>query len=304
MTKIWIIILIILLFILLILTLLYIYGRSLMNKYEDFDNPLDAKTDMIDKLYGKLFDKVFDEKSVIISETKSILNFIKLHPVKSSDKSFILDCGSGTGKHYQYISSGNTGLSVIGLERSNIMADIFNVRNPIGKLIMGDMKNENLFESEKFSYILCLKETLYHNSIKDWNTILSNIYFWLKPGGYLIMHVFDRTKLDPAPLNMSIVRKDGKGRNHSITNFPTFTHDGWWEQRGSVICQYNEIFALHSEDGKIKKKRHYKHNLVIPSKDKIMEKIINNYFKLIEIVKFADDKITDHELCFFKKTKN
>ena len=296
---------IILLIFLFILVLLYIYGRSLEREYEEFDNPLDAKTDMIDKLYGKLFDKVFNEKNAIVSETKEIIDFIKRHPVKSGDdKSYILDCGSGTGKHYQYLNSGNTGLSVIGLERSQAMADIFNVRNPTGKLIMGDMKNENLFESEKFSYILCLKETLYHNSINDWNTILSNVYFWLKPGGYFIIHVFDREKLDPAPLNMSLLRSDAKKRVHSITNFPTFTHDGWWETRGKSVCQYNEIFALHGTDGKITKKRHYKHNLSIPPKDKIMEKIIENYFKLMEIKKFDNDKITDHELCFFKKTKN
>jgi SAM-dependent methyltransferase len=260
---------------------------------------------MIDKLYGKLFDKVFNEQSAIVSETKEIIDFIKRHPIKSSeDKSYILDTGTGTGKHYQYLNSGNTGMSVIGLERSQAMADIFNVRNPTGKLIMGDMRNENLFESEKFSYILCLKETFYHNSMNDWNTILSNFYFWLKPSGYLIIHLFDRDKLDPAPLNMSLLRKDAKKRIHSITNFPTFTHDGWWETRGKTVCQYNEIFALHGTDGKITKKRHYKHNLSIPPKDKIMEKIVENYFKLIEIKKFDVDKITDHELCFFKKTKN
>ena len=39
-------------------------------------------------------------------------------------------------------------------------------------------------------------------------------------------------------------------------------------------------------------------------KDKIMEKIVENYFKLIEIKKFDGDKITDHELYFFKKQKN
>ena len=303
--KLWIIVSIVLFVFLLTLILLYIYGRSLEMECEEFDNPLDAKTDMIDKLYGKLFDKVFDEKTAILSETKQILDFIKRHPVKSGDdKSYILDAGTGTGKHYQHINSGNTGLSVVGLERSQAMADIFNVRNPIGKLIMGDLRNENLFESEKFSYILCLKDTLYHNSMNDWNTILSNFYFWLKPSGYLIIHVFDRTKLDPAPLNMSLLRKDAKKRVHSITNFPTFTHDGWWEMRGKTICQYNEIFALHGADGKITKKRHYKHNLSIPPKDKIMEKIVENYFKLIEIKKFDGDKITDHELCFFKKQKN
>ena len=86
--KLLIIVSIILFVFLLTLTLLYFYGRSLEQECEEFDNPLDAKTDMIDKLYGKLFDKVFDEKTAIVSETKQILDFIKRHPVKSKDKSY------------------------------------------------------------------------------------------------------------------------------------------------------------------------------------------------------------------------
>ena len=117
------------------------------------------------------------------------------------------------------------------------------------------------------------------------------------------MHVFDRDKLDPAPRNMTIIRYDAKKRKHGITNYPEFTHDGWWEQRGKVVCQYNEIFGIRDKSGEVVKKRHYKHNLVIPGKDKIMEKVIGNYFKLVGIEKMNDLGVLDHELCFFKKNK-
>lgn len=273
--------------------------------HEGFDNPLEAKEDKIDKLYSKLYDQVFNEPEVYIEEAKIIINFMNKHPVNKKKKTptnYILDVGCGSGKHYQHLATA-TDYKIFGLDRSSTMEEIFKLRNPLGKITLGDMRNENLFKSETFSYIICLKETLYHNPIKDWDTILSNFYYWMKPGGYLIIHIYDRTKLDPAPRNMSFIRHDANKRKHAITNFPKFTHDGWWDIKGKTICQYNEIYAIRDDSGEISKKRHYKHNLAIPNKDKIMEKIIGNYFKLVDLVKMDKMGLTDHELCFFKKNK-
>jgi SAM-dependent methyltransferase len=286
----------------LIILIFFVYcGHQYYQIEESFDNPLDVKEDKIDKLYAKLFDKVFDEKGLILEESKKIIEFVKNHPVKSKKEVSLLEVGAGTGKHFQYLSAAS--LPVVGLERSGTLIDIFKIRNPIGKVMKGDMRNENLFKGETFDYILCLKETLYHNPIKEWDGILSNFYFWLKPGGYLVIHIFDRTKLDPAPRNITMLRTDARKRKHGITNFPNFTHDGWWEQRGKVICQYNEIYAIRDKKGGIEKKRHYKHNLAMPEKDKIIEKIMGNYFKVVDVVKLEKMGIVDHDLYFFRKNK-
>ena len=264
---------------------------------ESFDNPLEVKKDLIDKTYAKIYDKVFDEKEMYTIEAKAVLDFMKDKKVKG----YVLDVGTGTGKHYQHMSVG--GHKVLGLDRSTAMLDIFRMRNPLGKVVEGDMRNEGLFGSQKFGMIVCLKETLFHNKIVDWDAILSNFYYWLKPNGYLVLHIFDRDKLDPAPRNMTFIRKDGNGRKHGITNFPNFTHDGWWEVKGKVVCQYNEIIALRDKKGNITSKKHYKHNLAIPEKGKIIEKILGNYFKLVKTEKMEKIGIVDHELCFFKKIK-
>ncbi len=272
---------------------------------EDFDNPFDVKEDKIDKLYAKLYEQVFNEPQVYIQESKIIINFMNKHKVKKKKKTpinWVLDAGTGTGKHYQHLATA-TDYKVIGLDRSKSMELSFSIRNPLGKMIFGDLRNESLFKGETFSYIVCLKDTLYHNSIKEWDAILSNFFYWLKPEGYLIIHVYDREKLDPAPRNMTFLRYDGNKRKHGITHFPKFTHDGWWEIKGKTICQYNEIYAIRGKNGEVEKKRHYKHNLSIPSKDKIMEKIIGNYFKLVDTVRLDNMGLLDHELCFFKKNK-
>lgn len=272
---------------------------------ENFDNPLEIKEDKIDKLYAKLYEQVFNEPEVYVNETKCIIDFMNRNPVKQKKKTnnnLILDAGTGTGKHFQHLATAS-GYKLMGVDRSEIMEHLFKIRNPLGKFILGDLRNEGLFKAETFSYICCLKETLYHNSIKEWDTILSNFYYWLKPEGYLIIHIYDRDKLDPAPRNMSFIRHDAKKRKHSITNFPKFTHDGWWEMKGNTVCQYNEIYAIRGKSGEVEKKRHYKHNLIIPNKDKIMEKILRNYFKLVDVVKMEKMGLVDHELCFFKKNK-
>lgn len=270
---------------------------------EEFENPAEIKEDKIDKLYCKLYDQVFNEPSVYAAETKSIIDFMNKHPVKTKKKEImVLDAGTGTGKHFQNLASAG-GYKIVGVDRSKVMEDIFKIRNPLGSFVMGDLRNEDLFKAETFSYICCLKETLYHNSVKEWDAILSNFFYWLKPEGYLIIHIYDRTKLDPAPRNMSFLRHDAKKRKHSITHFPKFTHDAWWDVKGKTICQYNEIYAIRGENSEIEKKRHYKHNLVMPDKDKIMDKILRNYFKLINVVKMDKMGLIDHELCFFKKNK-
>jgi len=306
--KTYLILLLTLFIILVVIALFLPYYRKKRDElyeiinFEQFDNPSQVKEDKIDKLYCKLYDQVFNEQRILLEESKAIIDFMNEHPVKKSKNNNVLDVGSGTGKHYQYLSTtGN--YTVMGLERSENMISLFKIRNPLGQITHGDMRNEGLFKAESFSYIICLKDTLYHNQMQDWDTILSNFYFWLKPEGYLIINIYDRENLDPAPRNMSFIRHDAEKRKHSITNFPNFTHDGWWENRGKVICQYNEIYAIRDNKGQITKKRHYKHNLVIPDKDKIMKKIVGNYFKLIDVKEFNKIGVIDHQLCFFKKNK-
>ena len=53
-----------------ILIILYIIGKRLqwdtldLENAESFDNPLEIKKDMIDRLYAKIYNKVFDEPDV------------------------------------------------------------------------------------------------------------------------------------------------------------------------------------------------------------------------------------------------
>ncbi|GAJ17157.1 unnamed protein product, partial [marine sediment metagenome] len=88
--------------------------------------------------------------------------------------------------------------------------------------------------------ILCLADTLYQNRPAKARTILSNFYYWLKPGGRLYLTVYDKDKLDPGPREFSQYYEDEKGRKHALTYFEKFTHDAWYEKKAKDVANYLE----------------------------------------------------------------
>jgi SAM-dependent methyltransferase len=58
----------------------------------------------------------------------------------------------------------------------------------------GNIEDSLLFEKRKFTHILCLYFTIYH--FKNKNIFFKNCYQWLKPGGYLIIHLVEKEKFD------------------------------------------------------------------------------------------------------------
>ena len=260
---------------------------------ENFENNNNSNL-LIDREYAKIYDYVFNEKEMYSLESKKIHNFI-FNLKKRFKNVKILDAGTGTGKYYKFLSQK---YKMVGVDRSKYILERFRIRNPIGTFLMKDLKDDKAFKSESFSHILCLNETLYHNKKKNWNTIFSNFYYWLKPGGFLIIHIYDNKLLDPTPRNWTMIKYDKENVKHAITNFPKFVHNAWWNKESSSVFTYNEIFTFSE-----KNKKYCKHKFYIPDKDKIIKTIVDNYFKLVEIKSLSDIEIEDHEIYFFEKIR-
>lgn len=268
---------------------------------ENFENKETDTPDssmLIDKKYAKLFDTVFNEKDMFSMESKKLSKFITRYKKRFKNIK-LLEAGTGTGKYYMYLSQK---YKTVGLDRSKYMLERCRIRNPIGTFVMKDFMEDKAFKSESFSHILCLNDTIYHNKRKNWNTIFSNFYYWLKPGGFLIIHIYDNTKLDPTPRNWSRIVFDKDGTKHAITNFSNFIHNSWWKKESENSFTFNEIYTF-GEDLDNAKKKYYKHKLYIPPKEKIIKAIVGNYFKLLEIKSLSDMDIDDHEIYFFEKIR-
>jgi SAM-dependent methyltransferase len=263
---------------LIILLSLYFQNKNYVEGFETFDN-----------IYAKIYDVVFDEKKLYENDVKHIIkNTFKNNNIN------ILDAGCGVGRHYQYL---NNKYPIVGVDISSEFLKYARIRNPNGKFINKNLAND-IFKPEQFSHILCLLDSIYHNEINnEMNKILSNFYYWLKPDGYLCIHLFDRSKLDPGPREFTQYYKDNNGYKHGLTYFNKFTHDAYWIIVDDFKVKYIENVIL--EDGRKKKQE----TLLYIPKDKItMISKINNYgFKLENIVGIENENYM--ELYIFRKIK-
>lgn len=286
-------------FVSIILAVYIFFAFILINKNNQIENfdPSEYK-DAFSEFYAMLFDKVFSEDDMYKAEVNMISKFIeknRVNPALEKDNIKILDAGSGPGRHLQYISQK---YKTIGCDRSRNMIRRSKLRNPLAEVKEKDLKDVEAFNEGEFSHILCLKDTLYHNEKKDWNEILSNFYYWLQPGGYLIIHVFDPEKLDPAPRNFSQYTKDENKRKHAVTHFKKFSHDAWWTKSNSNKDKhyFHELVLGKNGDKKI-----FKNRLYIPRKEEVLDEINRNIFKLESIDHLEDLEIYDHEIYYFRK---
>ncbi len=273
----------IIILLLLLCLLYYLFGRNQLK--EGFTQ------DKFDSVYTKFYNLVFNNPKLYQHDVVQIVK----NTMNNQKKVLILDAGCGVGRHYKYFSKK---YSVIGLDQSDNMLKYAKIRNPGGNFIKGDMKTTSIFKPNQFSHIVCLEDSLYHNSFDDkMNSILENFYIWLKPKGYLCIHIFDREKLDPGPREFTQYYKDDKKTKHALTYFEKFTHDAYWSNDHPKYADYNEKIIL--ENGKTKKTQT---RLYIP-KDKrlIAKKVIHHGFKLIDIINLKPLEIDDFELYIFRK---
>ena len=145
-------------------------------------------TDIYDKFYADIYDYLVFNNLKDEYEVGEIIN-----QSKPSSQSRILDIGCGTGHHVS--SLGAKGLDVLGIDISPSMIAKAKDNFPDYKFEVADALNGGAFEQDSFTHILCMYFTIYY--FKNKKMFFDNCYKWLKPGGYLIVHLVDRDRFDP-----------------------------------------------------------------------------------------------------------
>jgi SAM-dependent methyltransferase len=145
-------------------------------------------TDIYDKFYADIYDYLVFNNLKDDYEVGAIIN-----SASPTSKSKILDIGSGTGHHVA--SLGAKGLDVLGIDVSPSMVEKAKENFPDYKFEVKDATNSATFEPNTFTHILCMYFTIYY--FKDKAAFFKNAMNWLKPGGYLLVHLVDRDLFDP-----------------------------------------------------------------------------------------------------------
>jgi len=246
----------ILIFIVLLLFVVVIFRNFKVDKkiegFEQNDEFLmKTDTDVYDDFYSNIYDYLVYNNVKNDYEIGEIIN--KTEP---TSQSLILDVGSGTGHHTAALES--RGFRTVGIDKSVAMVNKAKSVYPQLKFVQGDVLNSSQFNNGLFTHILCLYFTLYY--IKDKSTFFRNCYQWLKPGGYLVIHVVNREMFDPIlppgnPLLLVSVQKYAKKRiNTTEITFDNFHYSSEFELKNN-IAYFNEKFKFR-DTGKVRKNQH------------------------------------------------
>ena len=182
------------LFILAIFMLLIIWFKKqdLSPYYEGFsqDTPylFVEGENVFDDFYAEIYNQLMIPEQRCVFEIDKIIEM-----TAPSKKSTFLDIGSGTGEICGQLTK--RGFDVYALDTSQHMINYIEKNHPKVNGKCGNAKEAITYEKGSFSHILATGMSIYLFENKD--EFLRNCFYWLKPGGYLILHLVDREKFDP-----------------------------------------------------------------------------------------------------------
>jgi SAM-dependent methyltransferase len=202
----------------------HVEGFEQQDKYKVYENDT-----IYDSFYADIYDELFIQPNKIEAEVDEIIHITgALEGSERDKKNFkIGDLGCGRGHHVHELKKKGA-VSVVGCDKSEAMLQNARDLYPTCNFIQGDFMKPMLFSEEEFNVLTCFDFTVYY--VKDKRAFLRNCYQWLKPEGYLILHLVDRNHFDPVvpggkPLFIVSPQKFAKDRiTNSIVKFRSFQY--------------------------------------------------------------------------------
>lgn len=144
--------------------------------------------DIYDDFYVDIYDQLQKTEERSDFELKAIAANTTL-----DKNSVVLDVGCGTGHLVNKIQAKDC--AAFGIDQSQAMCKTAESKFPEINVRNDDVNNTMVFDKNTFTHILCDNFTVYE--FDDKATLFKNFYFWLKPNGYLMLHLANRTKFSP-----------------------------------------------------------------------------------------------------------
>ncbi len=183
----WLLIFAILMSIYLIYKVIYIPS---VNIHEGFSQEELFLIKNNENAYDSFYLEIYDALHDVFDRQNSELKHIVQTTNPCNNNSTILDVGCGTGHAVSLLQE--EGYNVFGIDKSKAMCDFANTYYPNIEVLNNDVLKPIVFEKHSFTHILCTYFTIYHFENKK--QFFRNCYFWMKPGGYLVVHLVDKEK--------------------------------------------------------------------------------------------------------------
>ena len=254
-----------------------------------------TNADIYDDFYAEVYDYLVFNNLKDDYEVGEIIN-----KTSATTNCKILDIGSGSGNHV--VNFAEKGYKTIGIDISPSMVKKAKEKYPDYNFQVGDANDVDLFTSDSFTHVTCLYFTVYY--FEDKRQLFENIYKWIKPGGYFIVHLVDRKMFDPIlppgnPLMMVSPQRYAKERiTTTKVKFNGFSYSAKFDlNEQQNIAKFTEKFKMDS-DGKTRKNEHL---LYMPDKEEVVNEIQNVGFISHGIVDLINCQYEYQYLYIFNK---
>ena len=263
---------------------------------ENFETSMTMETKtgpaLYDDLYATIYDRINYDQVKNQFEVGEIIN-----AAPPTQQSIILDVGTGTGHHAGELS--RRGYSAIGVDNSPSMIARAQQRYPHIEFVEGDVKNAILFHSNSFTHVICLGFTIYE--IPDKRQFIQNVYNWLMPGGYFILHLVDKENYVPIPHGANPRKlqptESNGGRTMSKLSFKDMNYKATVDTTGGDVYKIDEVL-VDTNTGSIRKNEH---RLMMDSQRTIMNMAKHSGFIMLAAIDMEQVKYYNQYLYVLQK---
>lgn len=222
------------------------------------------------QLYDPFYASVYDQLTQGSVRTQAEVGII-LHEWTKKGESLstfqVLDAGCGTGISVAALAKMGV-QKVVGMDSSQAMlSQAIEKTIPQTTLTQDQLKTIEWKKADlidpsasaggAYTHALMLYFTIYYFADKE--TVFRNLYFWIKPGGRLAIHVVNKHKFDPmlessAPwLGFSLQKYSDKRITKSEVVFNKFKYVAEFDLQ-DPLAEFRETFRF--KDGKVRRQKH------------------------------------------------
>jgi SAM-dependent methyltransferase len=200
--------------------------------------------DTKDAFYASVYDDLFNQK---VNNAYEVGELVNAYP-DISNQAIALDVGAGTGAYMNaFIQNGIT--NVTGIETSSDMVARAKRSYPGMNIVKGNPAAASAFQPDSFTLVSVLNFEVYH--IPNTEQLFSNVYAWLKPGGYFVLHLVDPRRFNAASMLGGSANPEKNGAR-SAAKFSDFDYASDVQVFPNDTVQYMEVFS-DEKTGKVRK---------------------------------------------------
>lgn len=200
-----------------------------------------------DAFYASVYDDIFSQS---VNNAYEVGELINNYP-DISNQAIALVVGAKTGANMNaFIQNGIT--NVTGIESSSDMVEQAKKSHPDMKIVNGDPLRVSAFNPDSFTLVSVLDFEVYH--ISNPEQLFSNVYTWLKPGGYFVLHLADPSRFNVASMLgvENVTANPTKNEANSAIKFNDFDYRSDVQVFPNDMVQYMEVFT-DEKMGKVRK---------------------------------------------------